>query len=175
METSRSFYKIFKGYLILTVVAVIGLSFQLVYFMVTRSSIFMSMGIIVFVAWFLYSLWSGLRDRDFFDWNRAEVEGDTVVSYKPFGRKVNTVDVSLGRYVYWAKVWVPKERGMALPILVLSNEPFTLPDEPDRLFRTVYDDQKQLLIADCQDDPRTWFPNAELIEVTQRDGQEIWL
>lgn len=175
METSRSFYKIFKGYLILTAVAIVGLTFQVIYFLVTRSSLMFTLGIIVFAIWFLYSLWSGLQDRDFRDWNRVVIEGDSVAAYKPFGRKVNSVDVSFGRYVYWAKVWVPKERGMAMPILVLSNEPFSLPDEPDRLFRTVYNDKTQLLIADCDVHPSEWFPQAELQEVTQKYGENIWL
>ncbi len=173
METSRSFFTVFRGYLALVIVGTIGLTFQTVFTFLSWHRPGPALGFAAIAIWFIMSFWGGLRDRDFRDWNRVEVEGNTVTAYKPFGRKMCTVDLTPGRFVYWAKVWVPKERGKAMPILVLSNEPFTLPAEQDRLFRTVYNDKTQLLIADAPDHPSEWFPAAELLEVT--GGGEIWL
>lgn len=171
---TRSFFQIFRGFLALAIVGTIGLTFQTVYTALAWERSSVAFGVAVIALWFISSIWSGMRDRDFFDWNRVELDGNRVTAYKPFGRKLATVDLTPGRFVYWAKVYIPRERGKSMAVLVLSNEPFSLPADQDRLFRTVFDDKTQVLIADAEDHPSVWFPEAELLEVPG-SGFDVWL
>lgn len=174
MET-RSFFQRFRGFLTLIVAGTLGMTFQLVYTMVAWRDSLGSFALMALALYFLISFFRGLQERDFPDWNRVELTGDKVTGYNLFGKKLATVDLAPNRMVYWAKVWVPKERGTAEPILVVSNQPFTLPKNPDQLFRTVFDKTKQLLIVGAPDHPSQWFPNAELIPVETVDGQNRML
>ena len=92
-----------------------------------------------------------------------------------FGKSLVTIDLSPGKTVYWAKVWIAKERGMAEPILVLSNHMFSLPGNAEQLFRTVFDNSRQLLIVSAPEHPSEWFPATELVRVEQADGANIML
>lgn len=174
MQT-RSFFRMFRGLLTLVIVGTLGMTAQLVYTIATwRSSAasFLLMGLAIY---FIVSFFRGLQERDFRDWNRAVLDGDRVTGFDLFGKPLATVDLSPGNPVYWAKVWIPKERGMAEPILVLSNHLFTLPDNAEQLFRTVFDKTRQLLIVGAPEHPSEWFPAAELIRVEQPDGANIML
>ena len=172
--TSRSFYQIFRGYLALAIVATVGLTLQTVYTALVWKRPMAVLGIAVIALWFISSFWNGLRDRDLRDWDRVELNGNKITAYKPFGREMATVDLTTGRFVYWTKVWIPRDHGKAMQVLVLSNEPFTLPAEEGRLFRTVYNNKTQLLVPDAEEHPSVWFPQAELLEVTGPE-ENVWL
>ena len=174
MQT-RSFFQVFRGFLTLIVIGTLGMTFQLVFSIVTWRNSMSSILLAGLAFYFLLSFFRGLQERDFPDWNRVVLEGDKLTGYKLFGKKLCTVDLAPNRMVYWAKVWVPKERGTAEPILVVSNQAFTLPANPEQLFRTVFDDSKQLLIVGAPDHPSEWFPAAELIPVEPVDGQNRML
>ena len=171
----RSFFKTFKGLLMLVIVATIGLTFQAVYTVLVKQNGMTSFLVLGFVAVFLSSLFRSLMDRDFPDWNVVKLDGQKVTAYNLFRRPLCTVDLSPGHTAYWAKVWVPKERGQAEPVLVLSNEGFTLPENVDQQFRTIFDRSRQMLIIGAPDHPSEWFPGAELVEVIQKDRANIML
>lgn len=174
MQT-RSFYQVFRGFLTLIVVATVGLTFQTIYTFVVWDSAVSSILILAFTAVFLFSFYKGLLERDFRDWNRVELNGQTVTARNLFGKDLCTVDLSPGHPVYWARVWIPKERNMAEPILVLSNSPFSLPESAEHLFRTLFDRTKEVLIVSAPEHPAEWFPGAELVEVEQANGENIML
>lgn len=174
MQT-RSFYQVFRGFLTLVIVGTVGLSIQMVYTILAWRNSAASVLLVVLAAYFIYSFFQGLRERDFRDWNKVELNGDKVTGFSLFGKALATVDLAPGNPVYWAKVWVPKERGMAEPILVLSNQLFALPEHADQLFRTVFDRTRQLLIVGAPEHPSEWFPGAELVQVEQVDGENVML
>ena len=174
MQT-RSFYRVFRGFLTLVIVGTIGMTAQLVFTIATWRSSTASILLMGLAVYFIYSFVRGLQERDFRDWNRAVLDGDRVTGFDLFGNPLATVDLSPGKTVYWAKVWIPKERGMAEPILVVSNHMFSLPGNAEQLFRTVFDKSRQLLIVGAPEHPSEWFPAAELIPVVQPDGANIML
>ena len=174
MQT-RSFFRMFRGFLTLVIVGTIGMTAQLVYTIATWRSSSASILLMGLAVYFIYSFVRGLQERDFRDWNRAVLDGDRVTGFDLFGKPLVTVDLSPGKTVYWAKVWIPKERGMAEPILVVSNHMFSLPGNAEQLFRTVFDKSRQLLIVGAPEHPSEWFPAAELVPVVQPDGANIML
>lgn len=174
MQT-RSFFQMFRGFLTLIIVGTLGMTAQLVYTVVTWRTSAASILLMGLALYFIASFIRGLQERDFRDWNRALLDGDKVTGYTLFGKELCTVDLAPNRMVYWAKVWIPKERGVAEPILVVSNQAFTLPKNPEKLFRTVFDNTKQLLIVGAPEHPSEWFPRADFIPVEQVDGQNIML
>lgn len=173
METTRSFFQKFRGYLTLAIVGTIGFTFQSIYTALVWKRMGSTFLVVAIAAYFIYSFYAGLRERDFRDWNKVELSGNTLTATKPFKKNAGAIDLSA--YVYWAKVWIPKERGQAMPILVLSNHPFKLPEDNERLFRTVMDRETQVLVADAPEDPAEWFPNAKLVPVTQVNGKPVML
>ncbi len=174
MQT-RSFFRMFRGFLTLVIVGTIGMTAQLVYTIATWRSSSASILLMGLAVYFIYSFVRGLQERDFRDWNRAVLDGDRVTGFDLFGKPLVTVDLSPGKTVYWAKVWIPKERGMAEPILVVSNHLFTLPEDAEQLFRTRFDKSRQLLIVGAPEHPSEWFPAAELVPVAPADGANIML
>lgn len=174
MQT-RSFFRMFRGLLTLVIVGTVGMTAQLVFTLATWRSSSASILLAGLAIYFLASFFRGLRERDFCDWNRAVLDGDWVTGFDLFGKPLVTVDLSPEKTVYWAKVWIPKERGMAEPILVLSNHMFQLPDNAEQLFRTVFDKSRQLLIVGAPEHPSEWFPTANLVPVEQSSGANIML
>ncbi len=174
MQT-RSFFRMFRGFLTLVIVGTIGMTAQLVYTIATWRSSSASILLMGLAVYFIYSFVRGLQERDFRDWNRAVLDGDRVTGFDLFGKPLVTIDLSPGKTVYWAKVWIPKERGMAEPILVVSNHLFTLPEDAEQLFRTRFDKSRQLLIVGAPEHPSEWFPAAELVPVAPADGANIML
>lgn len=172
---TRSFFRAFQRMLILIVVGTVFMVFQLVYSVAARGADGPNFALALFAVYFIVSFWRGLRERDFRDWNKVVINGNEITGYTLFGKKLATINLTPGVPVYWAKVWILKERGQGEPILVISNEPFELPVAPDQLFRTTFDNTRQLLIVGAPEHPSEWFPPSTLIEVEQKLGVNIML
>ncbi len=174
-NTTRSFFQVFKRMLTLIVVGTIFMVFQLVFSVAARGASGPNFALALFAVYFIVSFVRGLQERDFRDWNRVVLNGNEVTGYNLFGKQLATINLTPGVPVYWAKVWIFKERGMGEPILVISNEPFELPEAPDMQFRSTFDNTKQLLIVSAPEHPSEWFPASTLVEVQQKLGANIML
>lgn len=102
----------------------------------------------------------GLFQRSVTSWCVAEVNSSRIITYTLFKKKLCEIDLS--QPVYCATVWIPGDKYTSTRVLVVSNNPFPLPEKKER-FRKKYDKSQQALLINY------WASNLDAACITEID------
>lgn len=88
----------------------------------------------------------GFYQRNVTNWCVAKIDASKIITYTLFNNKLCEIDLS--KPVYCATVWIPGDKYTSTRVLVVSNNPFSLPAEKKR-FRKQYRKSQQALLINC--------------------------